>query len=602
LATSSEWRAKLLNRRPLNTSERAQAKVAMTAAINAVLLTGSGRSVLEAIDTSSTTLPAFSKLQYLRGMHQLQFDPPSSRDVLTNIISELGLLVREDGDRTVLPWLLTGIKFGYPAERYRVYQGLLGVHFSDEEVTSTVKNLFDSIVAQGHNFEEKAAEITRDLASQLPDGRWPVAILRELATHPRARLNSVWRNLEYLSDGRLIQNRDGSGAETPQIPNNELVTYLNRPELPLVQTALFVMLLRGDSMADHIIQIWNTIRINLEALTNESDTLLKKLRNASTRFLGNFGSDIAIENILTLLFFGRALLPLSLLPEAKLLTEKLKTAKKMARSKGISERLRILVRNSGFQVARDEELIAGLRVVKFSSNLSAGFELGRSEYMFPFKTTLYASYARDWLTDEDEFGLLIVKAAGSIELVKMPLSFPVKRSGANGAKRYLKSICSLGDEALLKIESPFGDEGWGKKNYIVSFNATERKWYNWFSTEHYRELKRIPIEPGIEKTQLNPCWDAEVMAEKIREGSLHFKEKPLSIGAEPNMPKFPLSSKENPPDWAHSVVHRVLEYLNAPYAEWAHTPPARWFIADELCVVISGERAAIITKLSTIKM
>ena len=67
------------------------------------------------------------------------------------------------------------------------------------------------------------------------------------------------------------------------------------------------------------------------------------------------------------------------------------------------------------------------------------------------------------------------------------------------------------------------------------------------------------------------------------------------------MPKFPLSSKENPPDLAHPVVQRVLEYLNAPYAEWVHTPPARWFIADELCVVTSGERAAIISKLSTVE-
>lgn len=105
-----------------------------------------------------------------------------------------------------------------------------------------------------------------------------------------------------------------------------------------------------------------------------------------------------------------------------------------------------------------------------------------------------------WRTDEERVGLVIVDLASPprIHIAELPIDFRQRSTGAAGAKRDMEIAASDGRRLFFVIESPFSDSrGWGKDNYVVSFDLRTWWWSAWHGSAGAAGLVARELDAGL---------------------------------------------------------------------------------------------------------
>jgi hypothetical protein len=92
---------------------------------------------------------------------------------------------------------------------------------------------------------------------------------------------------------------------------------------------------------------------------------------------------------------------------------------------------------------------------------------------------LRAAPPSQWMTDEDEFGFMdmSIETCPECKLHALPVTLPMSRTGANGARRRFSLATRLGDALICHLLTPFADgSGWGSRNYLFGFTPERAGW------------------------------------------------------------------------------------------------------------------------------
>lgn len=100
---------------------------------------------------------------------------------------------------------------------------------------------------------------------------------------------------------------------------------------------------------------------------------------------------------------------------------------------------------------------------------------------------LYLAYHRvvrdvprsEWMTAEDALGFFDLSLGPSMTIreIPLPLSLPMTRTGASGARRAFELATMIGESLVCTLKTPFADDsGWGNRNYLFAFTPGHDTW------------------------------------------------------------------------------------------------------------------------------
>ncbi|HEY9723166.1 MAG TPA: HEAT repeat domain-containing protein [Oscillatoriaceae cyanobacterium] len=126
-----------------------------------------------------------------------------------------------------------------------------------------------------------------------------------------------------------------------------------------------------------------------------------------------------------------------------------------------------------------------------------------------------------WQTDEDAFGIAVFDpATARLNEHSLPLEFPIRHTGAAGARRTFRLEFELDGKLLFSLNSPFSDQrGWGDDNFLYLFDPQAARWSRLGSSRFSSTPVEQPLVAGPEDS-VHSCSYGELVLWKDADGGL----------------------------------------------------------------------------------
>jgi hypothetical protein len=485
----------------LDADERRLLRGALAAYVDVLLESGDAARALEELKARCGEPPPAAPrtlgARPLRGMTQLDFEPYETRDYISEVCALLGILVIEDGDLALRPWLMQTLKIGFPGDRETALQMASALPIALAEARAAARDFYESLAAQPRPEMGGPGDHVSSLLGGLASPIWREALLREGAGLPDAELERLGADFALSF---FDATRGWRQCAELAISDEEIEKLLEAGGPPARRSfALAAARLKGRVTARSAAAL---VRIVSESARAPEPAPYPLLAAAAE----------CLEKSSTL--------EAAALPALEGALEALAGRDGGYAQQGAVEALGTLIRGVRTRSApliERSHLDSRLTVWRTPAFLQEPRLSPSGEGEAFYRRIRVRANDREWMTDHDEFGAFAVDAAArSAEAVPLPVSFRMRESGAAGFGRRLQVLGTLErrGEILVCVFSPFSRaKGWGSENLLFSWSRAKRAWTYWGPKREGGPAESEALAPGrsVSEEELTPACRGELV-------------------------------------------------------------------------------------------